>query len=90
MKKSYLIQLMLTVLIGPLGVLYSSTPTALIMIIVSILLSFGGAGGIFFAWLISIFVGMGCVTSHNDKINMEEKKHKELIAAIASGKLNIN
>ena len=81
-KKSYGISLILTILLGPLGLFYSSIPAAIIVLFITIFMFPVG-------WILAIVFGYVFVESHNIKVNKieeekkkEEMRHQELIQAI--------
>lgn len=66
--KSVGIAILLTVLFGPLGMLYSTVPGALIMIVVSIVLGFFTLGlSLMLTWPISIVWGAMAASAHNQR-----------------------
>lgn len=83
-KKSQLVSFLLTVIFGPIGILYSSVTTALIVLVAYIVVvavaiatdSFGF--GFFLAELGSVIAGTFSVTAYNDNLDAEEKKQKEI------------
>lgn len=82
MKKSQLISFLLTLFLGPIGLFYSSVAAALGFIIAAI--AFGAVTygvGALIIWPISILVGAAMVSKYNQKVDLEEKRHKELLAA---------
>lgn len=67
--KSVGIAILLTVLFGPLGMLYSTVLGAVVMIIVSVvtaLLTFGL--GLLVTWPVCVIWGAAAATSHNKKL----------------------
>lgn len=82
MKKSQFAGFLLTLLFGPLGLFYSSVPAALgfVVAVIAIGAMTGGVGAILI-WPIVIIVSFFTVSSYNSKIEIEEKRHKELVEA---------
>lgn len=71
-NKSYLIQLLLNIIFGPLGLFYSSKVTALILSIICIVTLPAFGLGFFLCWPASVFLGYMFVKEHNaltDSIN---------------------
>lgn len=67
--KSVGISILLTVLFGPLGMLYSTVSGAVIMIIVSIVAAIFTFGiGLLVTWPICVVWGAVAATSHNKKL----------------------
>lgn len=67
--KSVGIAVLLTVLFGPLGMLYSTVSGALIMIVVSIVLGFFTLGfSLFLTWPVSIVWGVMAASAHNQRV----------------------
>lgn len=67
--KSVGISILLTILFGPLGMLYSTVSGAIIMLILSIGLAFFTAGlSLFVTWPICIIWGAVAASSHNQKL----------------------
>lgn len=87
MKKSHAIQFLLALLLGPVGLFYSSTPAALGFLLTSVLLvpiSFGLA--LLLIWPICIVAGISLVARHNRKLKLEHQRHEELIKAVRATK----
>lgn len=67
--KSVGIAILLTALFGPLGMLYSTVPGALIMIMVSIVLGFFTLGfSLLLTWPLSIVWGAMAASAHNQRV----------------------
>ncbi|HEX6911736.1 MAG TPA: hypothetical protein VF142_15140 [Longimicrobium sp.] len=63
------VAILLTVLFGPLGMLYSTVAGALVMIAVSIVLAFFTLGfSILLTWPISILWGALAASTHNQRV----------------------
>ena len=66
--KSVGISILLTVLFGPLGMLYSTVPGALIMLVISVIVALVTAGiGVVITWPICIIWGAVAVNSYNKR-----------------------
>lgn len=69
-RKSIGLSLLLTILFGPLGLLYTTVSGAIIMFVVSLIvfiITFGF--GVFFTWPICIIWGVLAAKNYNSKIN---------------------
>lgn len=73
--KSRLVSLALTILFGPLGLLYSSTKAALFLIVVA-LISIPTVFGPVICWGLAIVLGDHCTYKHNKNI----RNFKEIMA----------
>lgn len=83
MKKSYIFQFLLTLLLGPVGLFYSSTPAALGFILASLVLVPVSLGlAVVLIWPICILVGFSMVARHNHKLSVENRRHEELLKAV--------
>ena len=88
MKKSQIFGFLLTLLFGPLGLFYSSLPAAIGLSTVAIILGAFTHGLVaLITWPICIIVGFFTVWSHNAKVELEEKRHHEILAATESQKI---
>ena len=93
LKKSQFIQFILTFLLGPLGLFYSSIAAALALMILTFSISVAtlgfalGVGGLLI-WPISILVGFITVSKYNERIDIEEEKHQEILEAQKGGNEN--
>lgn len=68
-QKSAGVSLLLTILFGPLGLLYSSVIGGVVMIIASIIIGFITLGfGLIVTWIGSVIWGVIAVNSHNEKL----------------------
>jgi hypothetical protein len=86
MKKSYIAQVLWTVIGGPLGLFYSSATAGAVMLIIAVLLAMASGGLLLiFLWPVTIFVGLGTVQSYNEKVDLEERRHQELLEATRRG-----
>lgn len=67
--KSVGIAILLTVLFGPLGMLYSTVSGALIMIVLSLVLAVFTLGfSIFLTWPVSVIWGAMAASEHNQRV----------------------
>lgn len=74
-KKSVGLAILLTILFGPLGMLYSTVLGAIIMSIVSIVIGFLTLGiGLFFIWPIYIIWGALAASKTNNQVIKVNKK----------------
>jgi hypothetical protein len=82
MKKSAATQFLLTFLLGPLGLFYSSVPAAIGFMVAGLVLAIptAGVGGLL-VWPFSILGGFATVSRHNSLVDKEDRKHQELLAA---------
>uniref|UniRef100_UPI0039A714E5 hypothetical protein n=1 Tax=Ornithobacterium rhinotracheale TaxID=28251 RepID=UPI0039A714E5 len=72
-RKSVGISLLLTFFFGPLGMLYSTISGAIIMLIISIVLSVITLGiSLFFTWPICMIWGAMAVNSYNKDLLIED------------------
>lgn len=82
MKKSYLVQFILNVFFGPLGLFYSSVAAAIAFTIAAVMVAFVTFFvGAFFVWPITILVGFYTVSRYNKKVDLDEQRHQELMNA---------
>jgi Na+/melibiose symporter-like transporter len=89
MKKSQLVGFVMTFILGPLGLFYSSTPAAVGFLLAGMVLGVLTVGVAFFVviWPASIITGFFTVHRYNSKVALEERRHKELLEA-TKGKEN--
>ena len=67
--KSMGVSILLTVLFGPLGMLYSTIPGAVIMLVLSVIIAVVTLGiGVLFTWPICVILGAVATSSHNKKL----------------------
>jgi hypothetical protein len=67
--KSVVLSIILTVLLGPLGVFYSTVPGGIIMVIAALIIGFVTLGfGLPLIWIISIIWGAVAVTQYNENL----------------------
>jgi hypothetical protein len=87
MKKSQVTGVILTLLFGPLGLFYSSVPAALGCIVFSFAFGLITLGiGVFFIWPVFILIGVYTVSRYNKKIDLDEKRHEEILKATKAAK----
>lgn len=89
-KKSHGANILLTLLFGPLGLLYASAWQAVILTVVTIgLASVASVTGVLVVWGLCILLGASAVKKHNDAIilreDKEERRHQELLDATRQG-----
>ncbi len=79
MKKSQLLQFLLTLLLGPIGLLYSNIVAAIVLLVAAIALSavIGLAGSVTL-WPISMVVGFFTTNKFNTMIEKEDEKYRKL------------
>ena len=67
--KSVGVAILLTLLFGPLGMLYSTISGALVMIVVSIILGFFTLGfSLLLTWPVSVIWGAMAASAHNQRV----------------------
>lgn len=82
MKKSYIVQLLWTVIAGPLGLFYSSIAAGIVFLVIAVLLAMASGGLLLvFLWPVTMVAGLAAVYGYNEKIEVEERRHQELVAA---------
>lgn len=69
MPKSRGLSFLLTLFLGPLGVLYSSIAGGLILIVIAVVSASTIVGPVI-CWLLAIGIGDHCVVKHNKNIDM--------------------
>ena len=85
MRKSQLIGLLLCILFGPLGNLYSNVVGAVFLSIVTLILFiFLSVFAFLITWPIAIILSMYYVDKYNDKVELEERRHLEKLS-VAGG-----
>ena len=84
MKKSQLVGLLLCILFGPLGNLYSNVVAAVFLCIVAIILfMLLSVFTILIIWPIAIILSMHHVDKYNEKVELEERRHLEKLNVAA-------
>ncbi len=74
--KSQFISFLLTILFGPLGLLYSSALAGLILLVITITVGTYTEGwGIVFVWPICVLIGFFTVHSHNANISIGQSEN---------------
>lgn len=66
-SKSQIAGFLLTLILGPLGLFYSSWVAALILCVIAIVSAASIIGPII-CWLLAILISFGAVSSHNEKV----------------------
>ncbi len=85
-KKSQIVQLLLNLVFGPLGLFYSSWVAGLLFTLVAAGLSVGFFGfGWFVVYPFVLIAGFFTVHRHNDAVRADERRHRELVDATRSG-----
>lgn len=97
-KKSHGVNVALTLLLGPLGLFYASAWQAVVLALIAIAVA--GAGfainpvvgvpGLLWVWGLAILLGAFAVKAHNteirDREELEERRHREMVAAAAGAR----
>lgn len=79
MKKSQLLQFLLALVLGPIGLFYSNSIAAIGLLVSAIALSsIVGLVGSVVLWVISIFVGVFTTQQYNAMIEKEEEEDRML------------
>lgn len=87
MKKSQILQFILNLLFGPLGLFYSSAVAAIVFLLIAVGLSVGVFGvGWFLVYPFVLFAGFFTVAGHNRRVRQEERRHRELLGAAREGR----
>ena len=85
-KKSQIVQLLLNLVFGPLGLFYSSWVAGLVFTLIAAGLSAGFFGvGWFFVYPFVLLAGFFTVHRHNDSVRVDERRHRELLDATRTG-----
>jgi hypothetical protein len=83
--KSYFASLILTLIFGPLGLLYSSAWQAAVLLVVSIGLLATHTDMLIAVYALSVFLGLCAVHETNKQARireeLEERRHEELVRA---------
>lgn len=90
MRKKQSVSLLLTVLLGPLGLFYSSAWQAVVMMVAAVVsLAQVSPGGMLLVWAASAALGVAAVANYNDGVDeraaLEERRHSELVEAARQG-----
>lgn len=86
MKKSYIVQMLWAIIAGPLGLFYSSPAAGVVFLVIAVLLAVASGGLLLvFVWPVAIAAGFVTVHSYNEKAELEERRHQELVAAVKGG-----
>ena len=82
MKKSQIVGLLLTFLFGFIGLFYSNVTAAIGFAVISIMLiSASGGVLVIIVWPMGMILSWFVVRRYNKKIELEEKRHSELMEA---------
>ncbi len=85
-KKSQIVQLLLSILFGPLGLFYSSLAGGVLFTLVAAGLSAGFFGfGWFLVYPFVLFVGFFTVSRRNSEFKENERRHQEIVEATRQG-----
>lgn len=85
-KKSQIVQLVLNLLFGPLGLFYSSWVAGLVFTLIAAGLSVGVFGvGWFLVYPFVLAIGFFTVHRHNSDVRVDERRHRELVDATRDG-----
>ena len=85
MKKFHGTQLVLTFFFGPVGLFYSNVVLAIALIFVSFGVGVFTLGlGLLFMWPLAILCGFWTVANYNAKLDLEQKRHDDIVRATAS------
>lgn len=82
MKKSQFVGFILTLLFGPLGLFYSSAAAGAGFTLASVgfgIITYGLAS--LLIWPIAVLVGFVTVGRFNARVDLEERRHRELVRA---------
>lgn len=86
MRKSHAVNIIMTVLLGPIGLFYASAWQAVVLIIITLgCLSWLQPGGVMVIWGLSIALGASAVHERNKAVqareDLDERRHQELVRA---------
>ena len=85
-KKSQIVQFLLNLVFGPLGLFYSSLVGGLVFTLIATGLSVGIFGvGWFLVYPFVIGTGFFTVARHNSGVRIDERRHAELVDATREG-----
>ncbi len=88
MKKSQILQFILNVLFGPLGLFYSSMAAGVVFTLIAVGLSVGLFGvGWFLVYPFVLVFGFITVARHNRGARAEERRHREVVDAAREGRI---
>jgi len=87
-KKSHIVQLLLSLLFGPLGLFYSSLVGGILFTLVAAGLSAGFFGvGWFFVYPFVLIAGFFTVANRNREVKVGEQRHRDVVEAMREGVL---
>lgn len=82
MKKSQIIQFLLNLVFGPLGLFYSNWVAGLVFTLIAAGLSAGFFGiGWFLVYPFVMITGFFTVRKFNQRVKVDERRHQELVQA---------
>jgi hypothetical protein len=85
-KKSQIIQLLLNLVFGPLGLFYSNWVAGLLFTLIAVGLSAGLFGfGWFLVYPFVIATGFFTVWRFNKRVKIDERRHQEIVEAARQG-----
>ena len=85
-KKSQIIQLLLNLVFGPLGLFYSNWVAGLVFTLIAAGLSAGFLGvGWFLVYPFVLVAGFFTVAKHNSHVRLDERRHREILDATRGG-----
>lgn|GEM_PF-851337 len=88
MKKSQIVQLLLSLVFGPLGLFYSSIAGGIVFTLVAAGLSVGFFGiGWFLVYPFVLLSGFFTVARRNGEAKVGERRHRETVEAMREGVL---
>ena len=88
MKKSQIVQFLLSLLFGPLGLFYSSLAGGILFTLVAAGLSVGFFGvGWFLVYPFVLLAGFFTVARRNREAGVDERRHRETVEAMREGVL---
>lgn len=84
--KSYTLGIVLTALFGPFGNFYSSIGAGFALLIGGLFaITVTGGVAVIVLWPLNIIVSCATIASYNEKLQLEQKRHDELVkAAVAN------
>lgn len=89
MKKSQILQFILNLLFGPLGLFYSSMAAGIVFTLIAVGLSVGLFGvGWFLVYPFVLVFGFFTVARHNRSVRADERRHQEVVAAAREGRIH--
>lgn len=85
-KKSQIVQLLLSLLFGPLGLFYSSLVGGILFTLIAAGLSAGFLGvGWFIVYPFVLFAGFFTVSRRNREVRLDQRRHEDVVEAMREG-----